>query len=108
MIDFYFAVSKSMVEANGMPQVVSNSNYVSWNLKHDTYLNYLIADSPGKVLDALVKLDLNSFPDPVAICHAISDDSYMIEVLRCALAGDSISKLPVIIVELTWINNHGR
>ena len=80
MNDFYFAVSASMIEKYGMPVAVSNSTHHCWELKHDTFLNSIVSDSPGKILDNLHSNDLSLFKEPVAICKAFIDDFNMVNI----------------------------
>lgn len=103
---FYFAVLGSMFEKQGMTTKVSSANTFFWNLNSSTILNNILADSPGKILDSLneYRSSYKATENSVAICKATADDSKLIDMVRCALTGDSMSTFLVEVSDIIWVN----
>ena len=98
-MDFYFAITNSMIEKYGMPENIDGT--YNWKLSND-FLYYVLADSSGKLLDLINRYQKEYWAKvPFTICKGSIDNGDAIEVLRACMVGDSMRSLNVIVSEMT-------
>lgn len=98
-MDFYFVITKSMLEKYGM-----GSNYWTLDSANNRHCFYAFHETTGDALNSIniYKKDGEKY----AICRAKANNSIVCQALTCALSGgeQGLSTIGVIVDEITWIN----
>lgn len=108
-MEFYFAISQTMLDRQAMPELMESGTY-SWSLTSGRFLAAILEISAGKVLDAIAHHNasypsqIDKIKTPYAICKATASLEDLLKIIREKLICDgNIYTLNVTVSEITWI-----